>query len=70
LLKVNCTLPVSSTKAINQKELETGRQQGPIEKDRRRMLPLPDGHASERKDLIDDRFCILVLLGAGFRLHF
>jgi len=33
------------------------------------MLPLPDGYASESKDLMDDRFCILMLLGARFRLH-
>jgi hypothetical protein len=69
LLKVNCTLPVSSAEAINPKKLETGLQQGSIEKERRRMLPLPDGYASERKDLIDGRFCILMWLGATLRLQ-
>jgi hypothetical protein len=69
-LKVNCTLPVSSAKAIYKKVLETGLHKGPIEKERRRMLPLPDVYASELKDLIDGRFCILMMLGAKFRLQF
>jgi len=34
------------------------------------MLPLPDGYAPQLKDLIDGRFCILMLLGAKFRLQF
>ncbi len=49
--------------------LETGLEKGPIEKERRRMLPLPDGYASERKALMDSRFCILMVLGAKFRLR-
>jgi hypothetical protein len=52
------------------KVLETGLHKGPIEKERRRMLPLPDGYASELKDLMDDRFCIHRLLGAKFRFQF
>ena len=52
------------------KKLETGLEKGSIEKDWRRMLPLPDGYASELEDLIDDRFCILMLLEAKFRLQF
>ncbi len=52
--------PASFIRESNmQKTLETGLQEGSIEKERRRMLPLPDGYASERKDLIDSRFCIL-----------
>jgi len=34
------------------------------------MLPLPEGHASELKDLIDGRFCILMTIWAKFRLQF
>jgi len=34
------------------------------------MLSLPDVYASELKDLIDGRFCILMMLGAKFRLQF
>jgi len=63
-LKVNCTLPVSSVKAIYIKKLETGLGKGSIEKDWRRMLPLPVGYAYERENLIDDRFFILVWIEA------
>ncbi len=34
------------------------------------MLALPDGYAYERKDLMDGRFCILMLLKAKGRLQF
>jgi hypothetical protein len=43
-----------------QKKLETGLEKGSIEKERRRMLLLPDGYAYERKNLIDGRFFILM----------
>jgi len=68
---VNCN-PASfiHKKAINVKSLRRALTLGSFNKERRRMLPLPDVYASELKDLIDGRFCILMMLGAKFRLQF
>jgi len=56
--------PASSIRKSNIQAPETGSKISPFEKERRRMLPLPDGYAYERKNLIHDRFFILMLLQA------
>jgi hypothetical protein len=68
---VNCN-PASfiHKKAINERSLRRALTLGSINKERRRMLLLPDVYASELKDLIDDRLSILMMLGAKIRLHF
>jgi hypothetical protein len=67
---VNCN-PASfiREKAINEKSLRRAVALGSINKGRGRMLPMPDVYASELKDLIDGRFCIVMMLGAKFRLQ-
>jgi len=54
--------PASFIRKSNIQMPETGFIESPFEKERRRMLPLPDGYAYERKNLILDRFFILMLL--------